>query len=245
MLRRLPKPETKLPPLSGSVRALPNSLKQSTADTNSGRMESGRKLSPGSLDHLGNTPPRQPIKVKLSERNSSERSGTGEETASLRRSRCSACCHKDANAIAIEIISGASYSSIAERYDVSKSVVARHAAHLPENLIQARLSAKIADQDVLLAEIVRLKSKLTTMFDEAEKTKSRGGATQISGALLRTFELLRKVVVDQAGHNPQPNRDGSEDTAALIGKVFQALKEHPDARIKLAEAILPSAKRAA
>jgi hypothetical protein len=80
------------------------------------------------------------------------------------------------------------------------------------------------------------------MFREAYQAKNRSEATQVSRALLRTFELLRRMVVEQKDRNSQPAGAGSEETAALTGKVFQALQEHPDARIKLAEALSPSAK---
>jgi hypothetical protein len=243
MLRRLPKPETKLPPVSAPVRTLQNSLKLGTADTNPSRpIPLGTKPLPGTLDQLGKAPARRPIKVKLSEHTSSGQSGTGGDAAGLHRSRCSVCRHKDANAIAIEIISGASMRSVADRYHVSKSALTRHAIHLPENLIQARLSSQIAEQELLLADIVQHEADLKTMFREVRDAKNRGEATQVSGALLRTFELLRKMVVEQKSRNSQPAGAGSDETAALIGKVLQVLQEHPDARIKLAEALSPSAK---
>jgi hypothetical protein len=135
-LRMLLKPEKTVSPVSGPASTLQNSLKLGIADTDPSRpVQLGTKPLPGTLDQRGKAPARRPIKVKRSEHNSSERSGTGAETASLSRSRCSVCRHKDANAIAIEIISGASYSSVAERHDVSKFALVRHAAHLPENLI--------------------------------------------------------------------------------------------------------------
>jgi hypothetical protein len=194
-LRMLLKPEKKVPSVSGPDSASQNSLKLGMADIDPSRpAQLGTKPLLGTLDQRGKAPARRPIKVKRSEHTSSGRSGTGNEAAILHRSRCSVCRHKDANAIAIEIISGASYRSVAERYHLSKSALTRHALHLPENLIQARLSEQIADQDLLLADIVCLKSELTEMFNEAAQAKSRGAATQLSGALLRTFELLRKMV---------------------------------------------------
>jgi hypothetical protein len=128
---------------------------------------------------------------------------------------------------------------------VSKSALARHAAHLPENLIQARQSSQILEQDLLLADIVQHEGDLKSMFQEARQAKNRGEATQVSGALLRIFELLRRMVVEQKDRGSQPTGAGSEETAALIVKVFQALQEYPDARIKLAEALSPAAKATA
>lgn len=158
---------------------------------------------------------------------------------------CSICQREDAKAIAMEVISGASIRSVAERYHVSKSALARHVAHLPENLIQAGLSSQILEQELLLADIVQHEGALKLMFQEALQAKSRGEATQVSGALLRIFELLRKMVVEQKDRSSQPTGAGSEETAALIVKVFQALQEYPDARIKLAETLSPAAKATA
>jgi hypothetical protein len=155
--------------------------------------------------------------------------------------RCSVCRHKDARAIAMEVISGASHRSVADKYGLSKSALTRHADHLPKNLVQARFSSQIADLDLLLADIVRHEAGLEEIFQQARHTMKRGEAAQISAALLRTFDLLRKMILDQASRNSQPNPTGSEEIAALIGKVFQALQDHPEARIKLAEALSPSA----
>src|SRR5204862_1881023 len=115
----------------------------------------------------------------------------------------------------------------------------RHTEHLPENLIQARSASHVADSDLLLAAIVRHQTGLDEMFQQARQAMKRGEAAQLSGALVRIFDLLRKMISAQ-NVSSRANPIGSEETTALVGKMFRALENYPDARIKLAEALSPT-----
>jgi hypothetical protein len=136
--------------------------------------------------------------------------------------RCSVCRHSQARAIAMEVLSGSSLRSVAERYGLSKSALVRHTDHLPRNLIQARTASQVADSDLLLAEIVRHEGGLKELFDQARQTMKRGEAAQLSGALVRIFDLLRKMIAEENSRTSS-NPVASEETTALIGKLFKAL----------------------
>ena len=151
---------------------------------------------------------------------------------------CETCRHRESKAIGLALLAGEPLRSIAERYDLSHSSVARHKLKcVPSDLMQARAAKKFAEADFLLA-------KACSLDREAEAVCQRALAKGDSRSAISAISERRRIVALQLGVSraatPASSRGDHLDSFnydRLRSRILHALEAHPEARDAVAKAL--------
>src|SRR5215208_7240929 len=84
--------------------------------------------------------------------------------------RCTVCDHSERHSIDEALVTGATYRSVAKRFELSESAVYRHKIeHLPAHLLKAREAEETARADDLLDQVRYLQAHALDILERAEK----------------------------------------------------------------------------
>src|SRR5215203_3486308 len=97
--------------------------------------------------------------------------------------RCTCCAHAESFAINHAlVVERSSERTVADRFDLSKTAVHRHKHHIPELLLEGSRAQDVADADLILDDLERIRASALTLLDKAERT---GGAWRAQVAAIR------------------------------------------------------------
>lgn len=151
---------------------------------------------------------------------------------------CTICNHPEREAINHALIAGEPLRNIAERFATSTTSLARHkAAHLPRTLAEAHQEVKAAHSDDLLGQIETLQQKTLSILSKAEAMNDHVIALKAIGEARRNLELLAELT-HELNRNPQVNILLSPDWVRLRSLILNALLPYPEARQRVAAALL-------
>jgi len=106
--------------------------------------------------------------------------------------RCSLCAHKDSARINMEIVDGASYRDVAQRWNLEIRAVAAHVGtHMAENALAARDEAERLAAESLLAEVRNLQLHTLRGLDAAERSGDMRAQASFIREARANYELLR------------------------------------------------------
>jgi hypothetical protein len=84
---------------------------------------------------------------------------------------CSICSHDAHREIDLQLVHGKSKRRIAADFHLSEAAVWRHfREHLPELLAKAYEAAQVADANVLLSDLAKIRESTLTVLDKAERS---------------------------------------------------------------------------
>lgn len=157
--------------------------------------------------------------------------------------RCETCRHPNRHAIDLSILAGQSKRELAMRYGLSPSSIQRHREHcLPADLAQAQITNQIDRAEFLLAQSCALDREAAEIGALARQSGNPAVA-------LSAISERRRILTLQSGLYPSqvPDQRKTADEAALQRLqevILNALAEHPEARVAVAEALAPRQRRA-
>jgi hypothetical protein len=232
--RMLPKPEKKVPSVSGPESASQNSLKLETADTDPSRsMQSGTKLS---------------IKIKRTELTGSGSSGGPSKEiesvlprAELIARRCHVCRGPHEHDVNLALLSGEPVRSIGQRYGYSKSSLLRHFHRcIPQSLVMARQSKKIGEAEFVTAELCKMVRNTKHIMALAEKAGDTRTSLMAIRELRGLYEVLSRPVA-QSNPAAQVNILVAPELLALREEILKAIEPFPEARAAVSRALTAAA----
>jgi hypothetical protein len=150
---------------------------------------------------------------------------------------CTICRRQDERAINLALLAGEPFRSIAGRTGVSKSALVRHRINcVPRDLAQARLSKKVAQSDLLLADVCRLQRRANSILSKAEMSGDLRTALAAIRELRGTIELLARVT-GELQETTQVNVLVSPEYLQLRTTILRTLAPYPEARMAIASAL--------
>ena len=150
---------------------------------------------------------------------------------------CSVCTHKDRHLIDKALIEGATIRYIAGQYNLSSSAVQRHKdSHLPKKLAKAKEAKEVTEADSLMAELVNLKSKATSLLDQAEATQDYRTAIAAITPIRQVIETLAEIR-GELNRQEVVNISISPVWVEIKAVVLDALQPYPEAKIAVANAL--------
>lgn len=151
---------------------------------------------------------------------------------------CTICNHAERQAIDQALVSGQSFRTIAHHWGVSLDALKRHKRdHLPQALAQAHQAAQAAHGDDLLSRIEELQQKTLAILSRAEGRGDHTTALRAIGEARRNLELLAELT-HELNRSPQVNLLLSPDWVRLRSLILAALLPYPEARQRVATALL-------
>jgi hypothetical protein len=148
---------------------------------------------------------------------------------------CSVCAHPESFVINEAILGVGengklSNRAIAKRYGVDDSSVQRHKAHIPQLLVKASSSEEIAQADVLLDDIARIRAAAFRALDRAE-------ASDDVPTMLRAIREARenvRILGELRGELNVQAQTRAYISPVAMQVLIQVLQPYPD----LAEAVV-------
>lgn len=150
--------------------------------------------------------------------------------------KCLVCTHPEREKIDEYLIGGHSFRKISRRFEIDKSSLFRHKRnHLPVTLVRAEEAKEIARSGNLWEQIEELRLKAERIAKKAEEHGDFRAALLAVRELTRIIELLAKLQGElrEQSINVVLNTQWIE----LRTTILSALKDHPEARLKLAEVL--------
>lgn len=152
--------------------------------------------------------------------------------------RCTICDHSQSEAIDAAVIAGASYRTIAKRFQVSPSALGRHVRrHLIKTLAAARNAEEVANGNDLLSQVQDLSRQAQNIKDKAEAMGDLKTALAGIRELVRIVELLARLR-GELDERPVVNVLVSPQWIEVRAVLLGALSPYPEARAAAAEALL-------
>ncbi len=151
---------------------------------------------------------------------------------------CTICNHHDRESIDRELVDGQSFRTIAHQWGVSIDALKRHKRdHLPQTLVNAHRAAQAAHGNDLLDQIEALQQKTLAVLNKAETRGDHTLALKAIAEARRNLELLAELT-HELNRNPQVNILLSPDWVRLRSLILDALLPYPEARQRVATALL-------
>src|SRR5215213_9506887 len=139
------------------------------------------------------------------------------------------CDHLERHGIDEALVSGASYRSVAKRFELSESAVYRHKTeHLPAHLLKAREVEEVARADDLLDQVRTLQIHALDILERAEKAGDLRTALFAISQARGNLELLGKLA-GELDERPVINLNVSPEWLELRAVIVGALEPHPAA----------------
>ncbi len=154
--------------------------------------------------------------------------------------KCTVCTHEARKAIDEALVQGSSVRSIAGRFGLSKSAVARHAGeHIPQSLVKAAEAEIVASADDLLSQVRDLHEEARGVLEEAKTKKDLRAANGAIREALRCLSLLGQLVGElETGTTVNvANITMAPEWTALRSRLLEALAPFPEARAAAAHAL--------
>jgi hypothetical protein len=150
--------------------------------------------------------------------------------------KCLVCTHSEREEIDKDLVGGLSFRKLSRRFKIDKSSLFRHKRnHLPITLVKAEEAREVARSGNLWEQIEDLRLKATRIAKKAEEKGDFRAALLAVRELTRIIELLAKLQGDlkEQTVNVVLNAQWIE----LRTTILSALREYPEARLKLAEVL--------
>ena len=157
--------------------------------------------------------------------------------------RCQVRRHADVAEIDRLLIAGTPQRQVAARFDVDRSAVQRHAKkHLSEKLLQSHKAREMADADALAVQAQGLYNAAVGALVTA-RDSGRGremlAACREARSCLETFAKITGTV--PTGTVVNVNGPVHVDVDRIQAVIVDALQNHPEAREKVAAALVAAA----
>jgi hypothetical protein len=151
--------------------------------------------------------------------------------------RCTVCDHPQRHSIDETLVTGASYRSVAKRFELSESSVYRHKTeHLPVHLLKAREVREAARADDLLEQVRHLQTHALDILERAEEAGDLRTALAAISQARGNLELLGKLA-GELDERPVVNLNVSAEWLELRAMILGALEPYSEARGAVLRAI--------
>lgn len=170
---------------------------------------------------------------------------TGARTVSHMPAHCVTCEHPEREAIDRAIVVGETLRSLASRYGMHRTSLARHAqAHLSPALVKVLTEREEAGPRTVLERLEELHTEVRSILDAAKE----GGKASVSLAAVRELRGILDTIARITGElNERPqvavfNLSTSPEWAEVRAALAQSLAPYPEARAAVGRALasLPS-----
>jgi transposase-like protein len=112
---------------------------------------------------------------------------------------CTVCNHPERHSIDEALVSGASYRSVAKRFELSESAVYRHKTdHLPKHMVKAKEAEEVAQADDLLEQVRHLQTHALDILGRVEEAGDLRTALAAISQARGNLELLGKLAGELA-----------------------------------------------
>lgn len=159
--------------------------------------------------------------------------------------RCTVCRHPRANEIDARLMNGETPGRIIKIFDgLKKGAVVRHRANhlnttLPKRLDPVEMSVCSSNQALEVGDVVNqvrsLYRSARQAMDDAEAKKNHTLSIKANAQALRCLEVYFKSA--QASYKIAKEAHTKGDMMTLSNAVLGALSDHPEARLKVIEAL--------
>jgi DNA-binding transcriptional ArsR family regulator len=138
----------------------------------------------------------------------------------------------------VALAAGASVRDIAERFDLTKSAVSRHAkSHLPVGVIEAARAVELVRAEDILAQLAELQASALAVLKKAESVGDLRAATGAITSARGNLELIARLV-GELREGPVVNLVVSPEWTATRSVILAALVPFPEARAAVVEALM-------
>lgn len=154
---------------------------------------------------------------------------------------CGICRHPDRLAIEKDILLGKSLSSICRERGVRRDSLRRHRdnGHAARLLSQSTEAQTLADPDSLTSQVRGLLYRLDAVLRRAEKDRDDKLLLSAANSIRPVYELLARLLGElQSGQSVSVNFIASPDFGRLRTCIVDALVDYPEARSKVAAALM-------
>lgn len=147
---------------------------------------------------------------------------------------CSICCHPKVAEINLALLENEPLLLLALRMSVSKTALLRHkASDLPRTLARARRARLIADGDFLLAKICGLQRAAERVLAQGEAT----GDGRLALLAIRELRAIFETLGRMPGNAQAVGSQAAQPHSQLREVIVHALKDHPAAKVAVADAL--------
>ena len=156
-------------------------------------------------------------------------------------SRCHVCRGPHEREINVALVSGEPVRSIGERFGCSKSSLLRHFHKcVPESLVMARQSKKIAEAEFVAAELCKMVRDAKRIMALAEKAGDARTSLIAIRELRGLYEVLSRPVA-QSNPAAHVNILVAPELLALREEILKAIEPFPEARAAVSQALMAAA----
>ena len=150
---------------------------------------------------------------------------------------CTICSHPERAAIDAAFAGGASYRSIAKRFDCSEPAVYRHTAeHIAQEIKQSQAAQGEKRGLDVVKQLKAVNGVTLAILQEARAEKRNGMALFAVDRVLKQLELQAKLLGD-LNDAPQVNVYITPEWREIRATIVHALVPFPDARVAVAGAL--------
>ena len=151
--------------------------------------------------------------------------------------RCTVCAHLDVAAINTAMLNHKPFLGLAKQFGLKRDALVRHYdTHLPAAMAKAKEEADIRRAIDHVAQFKALNAATVTILAEARRARDNDLALRAIDRLQRQIELQLRVI-GELDDRPQINLLVSAEWLAVRGAVLSALRDYPEARLAVAEAL--------
>ncbi len=155
----------------------------------------------------------------------------------VKTTKCTVCQHPELNAINSQLVSGVAVRPLAKKYDLGLMALQRHRTnHLPRHLVKAQALQEVEAADQLLEQVQSLYDKALDIMNKAEKDKKYAPAVAALKEARSSLELIAKMI-GELKVGTHINIIYNAEWIDLRTQIYNALEEHPEARLKIAQAL--------
>jgi hypothetical protein len=153
---------------------------------------------------------------------------------------CTVCLLPELTAVNRALMRGSpGLAELGRKHHVSPQALTRHKAHLPPAQVEAQSVAAGDHGSALVAELRALQLTLSDLLGMARSQGDFRGATAVVRECSRVVEMIGRM---EGALTPPPaiqvNLHQSVEYQVVIGKVIEALQGWPEAKQRVADALL-------
>lgn len=150
---------------------------------------------------------------------------------------CTVCSHPKRSEIDRALVGDVPIQHIAERYGLVDTSIRRHEkTHLPARLVKAAEKADVTQALDVVAQLKAINGASLQILQKAKEAGNGGLALRAIDRIQRQIELQAKLL-GELNDAPTINVTLSPEWLEIRMVIFDALSEHPEARVALAEAL--------
>lgn len=148
---------------------------------------------------------------------------------------CTVCSHPDRPAIDKAIAAGETLRGLSRKHSVSEDALTRHKAeHLPATVVKAQEAQDVRHALDVVGQLKAINRVCLAVLKDARTARDGDLALKAVDRIQRQIELQAKLI-GQLDERPVVNILVTPEWMQVRSAIFEALAQHPAARVAVAE----------